>query len=139
MRQREPRGHEISVPLTHPPGPAQADFGEAVVVIGGVEQTAQFFFMDLLRHGFAAQRCLLCRAYSKAAMASVLRNDMGQGAQKGIPGFVPSVAVCPAGCRFHPRSLCKTEVGETSAPPLLLAVDKDSALACHNPPEGPRP
>ena len=28
------------VPLTHPPGDAQADFGEAIVVIGGVEQKA---------------------------------------------------------------------------------------------------
>jgi len=35
------------VPLTHPPGDAQADFGEAIVVIGGVEQKAYFFVMDL--------------------------------------------------------------------------------------------
>jgi hypothetical protein len=35
------------VPLAHPPGHAQADFGEAVVVIGGVEQKAHFFVMDL--------------------------------------------------------------------------------------------
>ena len=26
------------VPLSHPPGHAQADFGEALVVIGGVER-----------------------------------------------------------------------------------------------------
>jgi hypothetical protein len=35
------------VPLHHPPGHAQADFGEAAVVIGGVEQTAHFFAFDL--------------------------------------------------------------------------------------------
>jgi len=35
------------VPLAHPPGHAQADFGEAVVVIGGIEQKAHFFVMDL--------------------------------------------------------------------------------------------
>ena len=35
------------VPLHHPPGDAQADFGEATVVIGGVEQTAHFFAFDL--------------------------------------------------------------------------------------------
>lgn len=35
------------VPLAHPPGQAQADFGEAIVVIGGVEQKAYFFVMDL--------------------------------------------------------------------------------------------
>ena len=47
MRERERRGREIFVPLAHPPGHAQADFGEAVVVIGGVEQKAHFFVMDL--------------------------------------------------------------------------------------------
>jgi hypothetical protein len=35
------------VPLHHPPGHAQADFGEASVFIGGVEQTAHFFAFDL--------------------------------------------------------------------------------------------
>jgi len=45
--ERERRGEEMFVPLTHPPGDAQADFGEAVVVIGGVEQKAHFFIMDL--------------------------------------------------------------------------------------------
>jgi hypothetical protein len=35
------------VPLHHPPGHAQADFGEALVEIGGVEQKAHFFALDL--------------------------------------------------------------------------------------------
>ena len=35
------------VPLAHAPGHAQADFGEAMVVIGGVEQKAHFFALDL--------------------------------------------------------------------------------------------
>ena len=47
MRERERRGREMFVPLAHPPGHAQADFGEAMVVIGGVEQKAHFFVMDL--------------------------------------------------------------------------------------------
>jgi len=47
IRDRELRGREMFVPLAHPPGHAQADFGEAVVVIGGVEQKAYFFVMDL--------------------------------------------------------------------------------------------
>jgi len=38
---------EVFVPLAHEPGHAQADFGEAVVRIGGVEQKAHFFAMDL--------------------------------------------------------------------------------------------
>ncbi|CUH49825.1 Transposase [Ruegeria atlantica] len=35
------------VPLIYPPGHAQADFGEALVIIGGVEQKAYFFALDL--------------------------------------------------------------------------------------------
>jgi hypothetical protein len=35
------------VPLAHPPGHAQADFGEAMAIIAGVEQKARFFAMDL--------------------------------------------------------------------------------------------
>jgi transposase len=38
---------EVFVPLVYEPGHAQADFGEAVVRIGGVEQKAHFFAMDL--------------------------------------------------------------------------------------------
>ena len=35
------------VPLRHDPGHAQADFGEALAVIGGVERKIHFFAMDL--------------------------------------------------------------------------------------------
>lgn len=41
------RHKEVFVPLAHPPGDAQADFGEASVVIGGIEQKAHFFCMHL--------------------------------------------------------------------------------------------
>jgi transposase len=41
------RGRETFVPLSHPPGHAQVDFGEAVGVIGGVRQKIHFFCMDL--------------------------------------------------------------------------------------------
>ena len=47
IRERERRGREVFVPLAHPPGDAQADFGEATVIIDGVEQKARFFVMDL--------------------------------------------------------------------------------------------
>lgn len=47
MREHERRGREMFVPLAHQPGHAQADFGEAMVVIGGVEQKAHFFAFDL--------------------------------------------------------------------------------------------
>ena len=41
------RAQEMFVPLTHPPGHAQADFGEAVAVIGGIRQKIHFFCLDL--------------------------------------------------------------------------------------------
>src|SRR6516225_8118111 len=42
-RQRQ---REMFVPLRHDPGHAQADFGEALAVIGGVERKIHFFAMD---------------------------------------------------------------------------------------------
>jgi len=47
VRTRKRTGKEMFVPLSHQPGHAQADFGEALVVIGGVEQKARFFAFDL--------------------------------------------------------------------------------------------
>jgi transposase len=41
------RLREMFVPLRHDPGHAQADFGEALAVIGGVERKIHFFAMDL--------------------------------------------------------------------------------------------
>jgi transposase len=38
---------EVFVPLSHPPGDALVDFGEALVAIAGVEQKAHFLCMDL--------------------------------------------------------------------------------------------
>ena len=38
---------EMFMPLTHAPGEAQVDFGEALVVIAGVEQKAHYLAMDL--------------------------------------------------------------------------------------------
>ena len=47
IRERERQGREMFVPLAHPPGHAQADFGEAMVILGGVERKAHFFAFDL--------------------------------------------------------------------------------------------
>jgi len=41
------RAQEMFVPLVHPPGHAQADFGEALAIIGGVEQKIHYFAYDL--------------------------------------------------------------------------------------------
>ncbi len=47
VREKKLGGQEMFVPLTHPPGDAQADFGEAVVVINGVQRKAHFLVVDL--------------------------------------------------------------------------------------------
>jgi transposase len=44
---RKVRSREMFVPLTHAPGEAQADFGEALAVIGGTQRKAHYFAMDL--------------------------------------------------------------------------------------------
>jgi transposase len=47
VHERRRRQQEMFVPLRHDPGHAQADFGEALAVIGGVERKIHFFAMDL--------------------------------------------------------------------------------------------
>lgn len=47
VRREQVRSREMFVPLRHAPGEAQADFGEALVVIAGVEQKAHYLAIDL--------------------------------------------------------------------------------------------
>ena len=47
VREKQLGGQEMFVPLDHPPGDAQADFGEALVVIDGVERKAHYLVVDL--------------------------------------------------------------------------------------------
>jgi len=47
VRPRRQALKEAFVPLAHPPGHAQADFGEATVMLGGVTQKVRFFVMSL--------------------------------------------------------------------------------------------
>ena len=47
VHEHRARAQEMFVPLAHPPGHAQADFGEAVAVIGGIRQKVHFFCLDL--------------------------------------------------------------------------------------------
>ena len=47
VRRQKLGGQEMFVPLAHPPGDAQADFGEALVVIDGVECKANYLVVDL--------------------------------------------------------------------------------------------
>ena len=47
VREHRRRVREMFVPLTHGPGHAQCDFGEAVAVIAGVEGKVLYFVLDL--------------------------------------------------------------------------------------------
>lgn len=47
VRSQRQKAREMFIPLAHPAGHGQADFGEAVVVLGGVEQKVHFFAFDL--------------------------------------------------------------------------------------------
>ena len=47
VRERLRRTQEMFVPLSHPPGNAQCDFGEAVAVICGVERKVRYFVLNL--------------------------------------------------------------------------------------------
>jgi len=47
VRERRQQGQEMFVPLLHPPGHGQADFGEAVAVIGGEERRIHFLAVML--------------------------------------------------------------------------------------------
>ena len=68
VREHRRRSQEMFVPLSHPPGHAQCDFGEALVIIGGVEQKG-----PLLRPGPAPQR-------------RMLREGISRGDHRGLPG-----------------------------------------------------
>ena len=47
VREHRRRVREMFVPLSHAPGHAQCDFGEAVAVIAGVERKVHYFVLDL--------------------------------------------------------------------------------------------
>ncbi len=49
VRAYRQQQQEMFVPLQHPPGEAQVDFGEADVILAGVRQRAHYFALDLPR------------------------------------------------------------------------------------------
>ena len=68
--------------------------------------------------------------YSAALIACIPREGMAPGSLTGIPGAVPSVALYPPGCRFHPRCPRADALCATTPPP-------QGAFACHPPLEVP--
>jgi transposase len=111
------RTQEMFVPLVHPPGHAQADFGEAIGVIGGVERKIHFFAMDLPHSdaifvvGYPAETTeAFCdghvRARSRSSTACRSRSSMTT-ARSRLPAFSAmasvSARVCSASCN---RTTC---------------------------------
>ncbi|WP_417264409.1 hypothetical protein [Celeribacter sp.] len=47
VRGHRQKAREMFIPLSHPPGHGQADFGEALVILNGAEQKIHFFAFDL--------------------------------------------------------------------------------------------
>ena len=98
VRLRRLSQREMFVPLVHPAGDAQADFGEALVVIGGEEQKAHYLVIDLPQsddcfvmafpaetteaflEGHQSGVCILRRS---AADHSVRQHEAGGGADPG--------------------------------------------------------
>ena len=68
VRERRPQTREMYVPVSHPPGDAQCDFGQAKAVIGGVEQTIHYF-----RAGPSPQRRMLRQSVPRGDHRGVLR------------------------------------------------------------------
>ena len=85
QRQRQ---REVFVPLRHDAGHAQADFGEALAVIGGVERKIHFFAMDL-PHSDAG----FVRAYPAETTEAFCA---GHAAAFAFFGGVPPSALRPA-------------------------------------------
>ena len=90
VRTHRLRFGEMFVPLVHAPGEAQANFGEALVVVAGVERKAHYLAMDLphsgdgfvaafpaetTREAFSRLRPRLCLFWRRAHAHSVRQHE----------------------------------------------------------------
>ena len=85
VREKRIRMREVYFPLDHRPGTSQVDFGEAKVVIGGIEQKAHAFCMAL-PHSDA----ILVQAYPTEALEAV---QEGHNAAYSFFGGVPPTSL----------------------------------------------
>jgi len=84
VRLQRVRKQEMFVPLTHAPGEAQADFGEALVVIGGVEQKARYFVMDLPQ----SDDCFVAAYPAETTEAFLDAHVRAFDSLEGVPRFI---------------------------------------------------
>ena len=78
VRSQRQSVREAFVPLHHPPGHAQVDFGEAVVEIGGIREKIAFFCL-ILPHSDV----WFVKAYSKETMEAFLDGHVSAFALQG--------------------------------------------------------
>ena len=69
------------MPLEHPPGDTQADFGEAQVVIDGVERKAHYFVMELPQ----SNDCFVMAFPAETTEAFLEGHDQAFGYFSGVP------------------------------------------------------
>ena len=74
VRIARTRSREAFVPLAHPPGHAQVDFGECIGVIGGVRMKLRVFCFDRRRIEFLDFMNEIAAAYPDTAIHVVLDN-----------------------------------------------------------------
>jgi transposase len=82
VRLARTRSREVFVPLAHPPGHAQVDFGECIGVIGGVRMKLHVFCFDLPH----SDACFI-KAYPAETTEAFLD---GHIARRALTGFIES-------------------------------------------------
>jgi transposase len=91
---------EVFVPLSHPPGHAQFDFGEAVVVIAGVERKAHFAVMTL--------------PYSDTYFISAYPRECTENFQAGHTAAYDFFGTVPVRTSYDNTSIAVTKIVGTS-------------------------
>ena len=99
VRERLLRGREMFVPLVHPPGHGQADFGEAVAVLGGEERRIHFFCVDLPH----SDACFVKAYPAETAEAFCDRHDAAFAFFGGVPPATGTTPPSPSSA--VPRSM----------------------------------
>ena len=111
VREHRRRTREMFVPLVHPPGQAQCDFGEALAVIGGVKRKSLPLAEaedPLLRPGPAPQRCHVRQGIPRGDHRGVLRRTC-------LGVLVPWRSSTEHRVRQHPTGSCE-DTGRRSSP-----------------------
>src|SRR5262249_38481061 len=83
VRELRAGRQEVFLPLAHPPGEAQVDFGFAQVVLGGVTTEVALFVLSL--------------PYADAVYCQAFPRNAPRSSWRGMPGPSCSSAACPGG------------------------------------------